>query len=160
MCSFVWCHMDTINLDEVAFVMAGVKLRNSTHDSVDDNVLPADFVIAAFFVGTCLLLIIREYLVENMPWDWRRHITAVVELNFPARRRDSEDPFCVICLSDIEAEEPCRFTQCGHVFHASCLLHWWASAPRRTLRCPICRRAQRLIRARDVEQQCTEHLLP
>jgi hypothetical protein len=55
----------------------------------------------------------------------------------------SDNPTCVVCLTPVEEGEPCRVTQCGHSFHADCIMHWWMYKPRKTLKCPVCRTRQR-----------------
>jgi hypothetical protein len=76
----------------------------------------------------------------------------IIEQRFPVIRIDGQ-PMCVVCLSPVEAEDPCRTTQCGHTFHAECILEWWMHKPRKTLRCPICRQRQR---KRVVDKQTGE----
>jgi len=65
-----------------------------------------------------------------------------IERRFP-KGNTSEEPTCVVCLSTVEADEPCRTTQCGHTFHADCLEAWWLHKPRKSLHCPVCRQKQR-----------------
>lgn len=72
----------------------------------------------------------------------RKVVTAAdVEQHFPVCRTE-EEPTCAVCLSTIEVDELCRRTQCGHEFHADCIMQWWTHKPRKVLRCPICRRRQ------------------
>merc|ERR1719188_616857 len=68
---------------------------------------------------------------------------ADIEARFPVTKSAGGEETCVVCLSNIEADEDIRVTQCGHTFHADCLLAWWTHKPRRVLRCPICRTRQR-----------------
>lgn len=73
----------------------------------------------------------------------RKKITAEeIVQRFPVTKAEGE-PTCVVCLATIEADDECRVTQCGHTFHADCLLAWWMHKPKRALRCPICRTRQR-----------------
>merc|ERR1711974_76309 len=65
-----------------------------------------------------------------------------IEQRFPVTRALGQ-PMCVVCLSPVEMDDPCRTTQCGHTFHADCIVGWWMHKPRKTLRCPICRQRQR-----------------
>lgn len=62
---------------------------------------------------------------------------------FPETRLEGE-PTCVICLGAIEADEAGRVTQCGHSFHAGCLLSWWIHERRKVFRCPNCRTRQQM----------------
>lgn len=73
----------------------------------------------------------------------KKRITATdIEMRFPAATTDGK-PTCIICLSVVEADELCRTTQCGHVFHADCLEAWWLHRPRKSLSCPVCRARQK-----------------
>jgi hypothetical protein len=60
---------------------------------------------------------------------------------FPEVRIEGKPP-CVICLSEIEGKG--RMLQCGHCFHADCILTWWTHTPRTTLECPTCKHIQTL----------------
>lgn len=51
---------------------------------------------------------------------------------------------CVVCLLPVTFEEPCKNLQCGHFFHAECILRWWTHEPRYLLTCPMCRQPQLL----------------
>jgi len=53
-------------------------------------------------------------------------------------------PHCAICLSEIEASEPCRQTTCKHEFHADCIMKWWTKERGKVLNCPTCREAQKV----------------
>jgi len=44
---------------------------------------------------------------------------------------------CVICLDGIDTAKPSIVLDCGHVFHADCVVHWLLQQGR----CPTCRRA-------------------
>lgn len=56
----------------------------------------------------------------------------------------SENPTtCVVCLLPVEDGELCRELQCGHTFHADCIMSWWMYKPRKSIRCPLCRQKQR-----------------
>jgi len=90
-------------------------------------------------LGFCLYM--RCWKRPKRP-QHRKLITAAdVERHFPVTRT-SDAPTCVVCLSLIEADDPCRVTQCGHAFHADCVLEWWMFRPRKVLRCPVCRQKQ------------------
>lgn len=79
---------------------------------------------------------------SKKPADLKRLLSpAEIERRFPAGNTDRM-PTCVICLSIVEASEPCRTTQCGHIFHADCLEAWWMHKARRMLHCPVCRQRQ------------------
>jgi len=67
---------------------------------------------------------------------------ADLESQFPLTRAEG-DPMCVVCLSPIGADDPCRMTQCGHAFHSDCVLRWWMYRPGRGIHCPVCRQRQR-----------------
>mmetsp|Transcript_87250 Transcript_87250/g.242017 ORF Transcript_87250/g.242017 Transcript_87250/m.242017 type:complete len:172 (-) Transcript_87250:76-591(-) len=82
---------------------------------------------------------------ETLSEAQRKSVTAVeVEQRFPLTRAEG-NPMCVVCLSPIGAEDRCRVTQCGHTFHADCVLRWWMYRPRRVLHCPVCRQRQRPV---------------
>merc|ERR1712048_1336896 len=51
-------------------------------------------------------------------------------------------PYCVVCLCQIENGEICRELQCGHTFHANCIMSWWMIKPRKSITCPLCRQEQ------------------
>lgn len=79
---------------------------------------------------------------ETLHEAHRKTLTAIdVESRFPLTRAEG-DPMCVVCLSPIGADDPCRVTQCGHAFHADCVVRWWMYRPRRILHCPVCRQRQ------------------
>uniref|UniRef100_A0A7S2VRC1 RING-type domain-containing protein n=1 Tax=Zooxanthella nutricula TaxID=1333877 RepID=A0A7S2VRC1_9DINO len=107
-------------------------------------------IIAVAFVGV---------LGSAMMWAWRRPKLApekkiaadVLERAFPAQPRRSRAGSvtdCMICLDAIDEGCACRVLQCGHVFHAECIMDWWTHAPRETVDCPCCRRSQEV---RDME---------
>mmetsp|Transcript_95328 Transcript_95328/g.266950 ORF Transcript_95328/g.266950 Transcript_95328/m.266950 type:complete len:145 (-) Transcript_95328:171-605(-) len=120
----------------------GPHLRNATAGSCPgcDDLLLADLVFAILVIGVCLIMTIRECFDDPIP-QWSAHVAAVVEQNFPTRSLLGE-PMCVICMSAIDPAEPCRLTQCGHAFHAGCIVRWWVTGLRRPLTCPICRQIQ------------------
>jgi len=68
---------------------------------------------------------------------------ATIEEHFPVSN-SHEGNQCVVCLVDIEENEQCRKLQCGHVFHADCIVGWWTHVPRASLECPLCKRKQML----------------
>jgi len=68
---------------------------------------------------------------------------ASIEEHFPVSH-SNEGNQCVVCLLDIQEGEDCRKLQCGHEFHADCIVGWWTHVPRASLECPLCKRKQRL----------------
>lgn len=72
----------------------------------------------------------------------RRVDAAEIDRRFPGTTVDDE-PTCAVCLLQVELDEVCRVTDCGHAFHADCILQWWTHKPRTVLRCPECRQKQR-----------------
>jgi len=68
---------------------------------------------------------------------------AAIEEHFPVSR-SHEGNQCVVCLLDLEENERCRKLQCGHEFHAECIVGWWTHVRRTSLECPLCKRRQRL----------------
>merc|ERR1740123_2998620 len=64
-----------------------------------------------------------------------------IEGHFPVYYTASS-PHCAICLSEIEAHEPCRKTTCNHEFHADCIMKWWTKERGSLLNCPTCRETQ------------------
>jgi len=45
---------------------------------------------------------------------------------------------CPICLERFREEEPVHSLNCGHVFHARCLFHWFKDKDLTTMNCPLC----------------------
>jgi len=108
----------------------------------------------SFFV---VLLVLRVYLhcMRRQPARRERRAKMTqedVETRFPVVKCITGGETCVICLSDIDVGEECRVTQCGHAFHADCVLSWWMYRPRRSLRCPMCRTRQKK-QAKDKQLQ-------
>jgi hypothetical protein len=68
---------------------------------------------------------------------------SAIEEHFPVSH-SHEGTQCVVCLLNIEEHEACRKLQCGHEFHADCIVDWWTHVPRATLECPLCKRKQRI----------------
>merc|ERR1740123_1487774 len=66
-----------------------------------------------------------------------------IESHFPVYYTASS-PHCAICLSEIDASEPCRKTTCKHEFHADCIMKWWTKERGKLLNCPTCREAQKV----------------
>jgi len=60
----------------------------------------------------------------------------------PKRERSGTDEVCVICLCCVDLGDSCRTLQCGHTFHADCIMEWWTHSPRSSVTCPTCRRRQ------------------
>jgi len=69
---------------------------------------------------------------------------AAIEKHFPVSYSKDGNP-CVVCLLDIEEHEPGRRLQCGHEFHADCIVDWWTHTPRLILECPLCKCKQTLV---------------
>mmetsp|Transcript_19336 Transcript_19336/g.53088 ORF Transcript_19336/g.53088 Transcript_19336/m.53088 type:complete len:147 (-) Transcript_19336:32-472(-) len=122
--------------------------REASPEKVSANVLPGivfmTMLILAVAIAWCLT---RSH--RSMRWCGRRPAPQrkklvtkeEVEQRFPVTKAQ-HDSTCVVCLVSITADEPCRITQCGHVFHADCILAWWLHKPRKALRCPVCRARQ------------------
>jgi len=94
----------------------------------------------------------------------RRKAVSIVEIegHFPVCFTKNH-PTCAICLSPIEATDPCRKTKCNHEFHADCIMKWWTKEKGKVLNCPTCREAQRVtvskvrqvnLEVRQKEQEC------
>lgn len=66
---------------------------------------------------------------------------AALEARFPVVPVDGE-PMCVVCLASIPSEG--MRLQCGHVFHADCILSWWLHRQRQAVECPLCKQPQLL----------------
>jgi len=110
------------------------------------SVLAALGLLSGTFLAVLLGLRVYLHCLRRRPQrESRRKKMTEEEINqrFPVTRQEGE-PTCVVCLSTIEADDKCRVTQCGHAFHADCLVQWWTHKPKRILRCPICRTRQRL----------------
>jgi Ring finger domain len=45
---------------------------------------------------------------------------------------------CPICLDRFREEEPVHSLNCGHVFHARCLFHWFKDKEIAAMNCPLC----------------------
>jgi len=69
--------------------------------------------------------------------------TTEIEEHFPVFASDHA-PMCAVCLSVVEADEPCRRTKCGHEFHGDCIMRWWTQEEGKVLCCPVCREVQRV----------------
>mmetsp|Transcript_79852 Transcript_79852/g.171144 ORF Transcript_79852/g.171144 Transcript_79852/m.171144 type:complete len:233 (+) Transcript_79852:55-753(+) len=133
---------------------AGGAARSAVHGDNDAThaapvflsalgLMAASFVLIAVAVRLYLLCTRRRRNADRPQRHQKKAVTAVdVDLRFPVSRIEGQ-PTCVVCLSPIEADEPCRTTQCEHAFHADCLMQWWTHKPRKSLRCPICRTRQR-----------------
>lgn len=68
---------------------------------------------------------------------------AQIEEHFPAIFV-ADSPQCVVCLSPVSEGEAARRLQCGHSFHAECVLKWWMYRPRMALECPVCKQVQEI----------------
>lgn len=109
------------------------------------SVLAALGLLSGTFLAVLLGLRFYLHCLRRRPHrESRRKKMTEEEINqrFPVTRQEGE-PTCVVCLATIEADDKCRVTQCGHSFHADCLVAWWLHKPKRILRCPICRTRQR-----------------
>jgi len=56
------------------------------------------------------------------------------EINTSLENIESTTSNCAICQDSISSGG-CRIRQCGHVYHRSCILSWFAM----NVRCPVCR---------------------
>ena len=45
---------------------------------------------------------------------------------------------CPICLDRFREDEPVHSLNCGHVFHARCLFHWFKDKEIASMNCPLC----------------------
>mmetsp|Transcript_73066 Transcript_73066/g.138114 ORF Transcript_73066/g.138114 Transcript_73066/m.138114 type:complete len:296 (-) Transcript_73066:132-1019(-) len=83
----------------------------------------------------------------NISQEESRWISEVeIEQHLPAIRIGGSHQ-CVVCLSSVMESEMARQLQCGHVFHASCILDWWMHRPRKTLECPVCKQIHQMPRS-------------
>jgi len=128
-------------------VSAGSGQDDAQLDAIDmHSVLAALGLLSGAFFLVLLGLRIYLHCMRRRPQrrERRQKLTQEdIEARFPVTKCCEGGETCVVCLSVIEADEDCRVTQCGHTFHADCLMAWWTHKPRRTLRCPICRARQR-----------------
>lgn len=69
-----------------------------------------------------------------------------LEAQFPSVPVDGQTT-CVVCLGLVSGEG--TQLQCSHVFHADCILDWWAHQPRQFVECPVCRQRQVLKVRKD-----------
>jgi hypothetical protein len=69
-----------------------------------------------------------------------------IENTFLVRRLKQEEQ-CVVCLEPVSPDQEARTLQCGHSFHADCILSWWVHRPRYVVECPMCRHEQRVLEA-------------
>mmetsp|Transcript_46375 Transcript_46375/g.133562 ORF Transcript_46375/g.133562 Transcript_46375/m.133562 type:complete len:259 (+) Transcript_46375:89-865(+) len=150
-----------------SFTSHSANARKATEDPdvVDmQAVLSALGLLSGVFLLVLIVLRIYLHCARRRPQrqERRKKMTlADIEARFPVTKceADTEDA-CVVCLSNIEAGEDIRVTQCGHTFHSDCLQQWWLHKPRRVLRCPICRKKQRTREgrprneARGVDASC------
>mmetsp|Transcript_8295 Transcript_8295/g.22847 ORF Transcript_8295/g.22847 Transcript_8295/m.22847 type:complete len:306 (-) Transcript_8295:148-1065(-) len=116
------------------------------HETVDiQSVLAALGLLSGTFLAVLVGLRVYLHCMRRRPArrEHRKKMTeADIEKRFPVTKTEGGET-CVVCLANIEVGDDCRVTQCGHTFHAECLLSWWLYKPRRVLRCPICRTRQR-----------------
>jgi len=82
--------------------------------------------------------------VDGTKKPLRRRVVTIQEIegHFPIYFT-ATSPHCAICLSEIQACEPCRSTTCKHEFHADCIMKWWTKERGKVLNCPTCREAQK-----------------
>merc|ERR1719369_1323207 len=115
-------------------------------ETVDmQSVMAALGLLSGTFLAVLIGLRVYLHCMRRRPQrEMRRKkmTQADIEQRFPVSKSAGGET-CVVCLSNIDADDECRVTQCGHTFHAECLLAWWVHRPRRILRCPICRTRQR-----------------
>mmetsp|Transcript_99342 Transcript_99342/g.289931 ORF Transcript_99342/g.289931 Transcript_99342/m.289931 type:complete len:183 (-) Transcript_99342:94-642(-) len=116
--------------------------------------------LAPLLAGVCLTLC---FLVLTLMYLWAirrywgrtqaRHGMCIgkeaIERRFPVQKMGPgtqylEESTCAVCLEAIAEAQPCRRLQCGHSFHADCILEWWTHVPRTSLECPVCKRRQRV----------------
>mmetsp|Transcript_64484 Transcript_64484/g.135306 ORF Transcript_64484/g.135306 Transcript_64484/m.135306 type:complete len:384 (-) Transcript_64484:301-1452(-) len=127
---------------------ASSQIEMNPHEDVDiKSVLAALALLSGSFFLVLLGLRVYLHCVRRRPArrERKKKMTQEdVEARFPVVKCvQSDGETCVICLSNIEEGDECRITQCGHQFHADCVLSWWMYKQRRTLRCPMCRTRQK-----------------
>merc|ERR1719195_1318038 len=76
-----------------------------------------------------------------------------IEEHFPTYSSDRGST-CAVCLSTVEANEPCRSTMCGHEFHGDCIMKWWTQEEGKVLCCPVCREVQRVKLICRLPERC------
>ena len=68
--------------------------------------------------------------------DLSRAIAASLEvMPAPSPSEETTAPSCIICLLEIEREQPTTALACGHTYHSACVQIWLRSHRS----CPICR---------------------
>jgi hypothetical protein len=101
--------------------------------------------IAMFFPQTCS----RRRPEEDKKRKEKRIVTTeeILEKLPPVktpRASEGQQPSCVVCLEEVDVDEESITTQCGHTFHKDCVIQWWTHKPRRSIRCPMCRKKQKI----------------
>mmetsp|Transcript_21289 Transcript_21289/g.45281 ORF Transcript_21289/g.45281 Transcript_21289/m.45281 type:complete len:279 (-) Transcript_21289:27-863(-) len=106
-------------------------------------IIGSPLALAISVVAACVVPKSRISLenVQNSQYESTAFSEAVIEQHFPAMRC-SGSPQCVVCLSPVLETEMARQAQCGHTFHADCIMTWWTHRPRRALECPVCKQIQ------------------
>eukprot|EP00931_Biecheleriopsis_adriatica_P059800 TRINITY_DN3584_c0_g1_i1.p1 TRINITY_DN3584_c0_g1~~TRINITY_DN3584_c0_g1_i1.p1 ORF type:complete len:167 (+),score=20.05 TRINITY_DN3584_c0_g1_i1:156-656(+) len=49
------------------------------------------------------------------------------------------EPFCTICMEDLDPSEAVAELGCRHAFHHKCLQRWFVGRPSSCLCCPVCK---------------------
>jgi len=62
----------------------------------------------------------------------------------PHNSDGGSQPSCLVCLCEVDVDEDAITTQCGHIFHKECVLQWWTHKPTESIRCPTCRKEQKI----------------
>lgn len=70
------------------------------------------------------------------------------QINSSIENIDPVTSNCAIC-QEVVSSGACKIRQCGHIYHRSCLLNWFAINPR----CPVCRHDIRQVALVGSEDQ-------
>ena len=93
--------------------------------------------------STVLTVTIPTNFEDDVPiTPSQEQITASVENIEPSTSN------CAIC-QEVVSSGACKIRQCGHIYHRSCLLNWFAINPR----CPVCRHDIRQVALEGSEDQ-------
>lgn len=128
-------------------------------DELDDEPAPPALTLFCMLTGSFMFAMIVLFCTLRLRCMERRRLPPKTEVTkkviteeeadrrcpvTPCRTPSREQPTtCVVCLAHIEDGELCRELQCGHTFHADCIMSWWMYKPRKSIRCPLCRQKQR-----------------
>lgn len=113
------------------------RSNGEAHWGNDD--VNATVFAALALAAVCMLLSFCGSLCDSS-WSSKRDLR--IKKSFPVGFIKGK-PTCVICLLDIDH---CgRKLQCGHCFHAECIMTWWTLVPRIVVTCPTCRRPQTIL---------------